>query len=141
VPNVSACPTEQRAHVARQALEQGLGDRLVREHARGRRALLPGVDEGRVDHRGHDVVEVGVRVDDHAVLAAHLGDDALEMALAGRTFAALSMMLSPTAPDPVNAIVATSRCSTSAAPTSPSPGSSASAPAGTPASRSARTIS
>ncbi len=66
------------------ALEQRVGDRLVDEHARGRRALLAGVDERARHDRRHDVVEVGVGVDDHAVLAAHLGHDALEVALAGR---------------------------------------------------------
>ena len=69
---------------ARQALDQRVVDRLVAEHARGGRALLAGVDEGRLDERGHDLVEVGVGVDDHAVLAAHLGDHALEVLLARR---------------------------------------------------------
>ena len=52
------------------------------------------------DDGGDDLVEVGVAVDDDAVLAAHLGDDALELALTGRTFAALSMIFRPTAPLP-----------------------------------------
>ena len=51
--------------------------------------------------------------------------------------AALRMSCRPTAPEPVKAIVATSRCPASAAPVSPAPGSSATAPAGTPPSRSA----
>ena len=58
--------------------------RLVAEHARGGRALLAGEQERGLDERGHDVVEVGVGVDDHAVLAAHLGDDALQVLLAGQ---------------------------------------------------------
>ena len=57
-------------------------DRLVAEHARGGRALLAGEVEGGVDERGHDLVEVGVGVDDDRVLAAHLGHHALEVALA-----------------------------------------------------------
>ena len=48
-------------------------------------------------------------------------------------------MSRPTGPEPVNAIVATPGWRTSAAPASPAPGSRATAPAGTPASRSART--
>ena len=57
--------------------------------------------------RGDDVVEVGVGVDDDAVLAAHLGDDALELALAGaRPSRRVSMIFRPTAPLPVKAIVA-----------------------------------
>src|SRR3954452_18552419 len=39
--------------------------------------------EGGVGERGDAFVQVGVGVDDHAVLAAHLGHDALEVALAG----------------------------------------------------------
>ena len=49
------------------------------------------------------------------------------------------MIPRPTGPLPVKAMVWTSRCATSAAPADPSPGSSEIAPAGTPASRSART--
>ena len=69
---------------ARQALDQRVVDRLVAEHAGGGRALLAGVQERRLHERGDDLVEVGVGVDDHAVLAAHLGDHALEVLLAGR---------------------------------------------------------
>jgi len=61
---------EQPVDGAGDALEQGVGDRLVDEDARGRRALLPGVDERALNDRGHRVVEVRVAVDDHAVLAA-----------------------------------------------------------------------
>ena len=69
---------------ARQPLDEPVVDRLVGEHARGGGALLAGVVERGLDQRGDDVVEVGVGVDDHAVLAAHLGHDALEVLLAGR---------------------------------------------------------
>ena len=69
---------------AGKALDERVVDRLVAEHARGGRALLAGEQERGLDERGHDVVEVGVGVHDHAVLAAHLGDDALEVLLAGR---------------------------------------------------------
>ena len=51
--------------------------------AAGGRALLAREAERGVGERGDGVVEVGVGVDDHAVLAAHLGHDALEVALAG----------------------------------------------------------
>jgi hypothetical protein len=68
---------------ARQALEQLVGDRLVDQDAGGCRALLARVVEGRADDGGDRVVEVGVAVDDHAVLAAHLDDGALELLLAG----------------------------------------------------------
>ena len=69
---------------ARQPLDQRVVDRLVGEHPRGRRALLARVVERGLHERGHDVVEVGVGVHDHAVLAAHLGHDALQVPLAGR---------------------------------------------------------
>ena len=115
------------------AFEQRVGDGLVDEHARGGRALLAGVDEGARDDGGDGVVEVGVGVDDDAVLAAHLGHDALEVR--GRCgSAAARMMLRPTGPEPVKAIVWTPGWPTSAAPVSPSPGTRASASGGTPAS-------
>ena len=53
------------------------------ERAGGGGALLARVDEGGGHQRGDDLVEVGVGVHDHAVLAAHLGDHALEVLLAG----------------------------------------------------------
>ena len=103
--------------------------RLVDEHARRRRALLPGVAERRLDDRRDGLVEVGVGVDDDAVLAAHLGDDALELArAAARRRRRVRRSSRPTGPEPVNAIVATSGWRASAAPASPSPGSSAIAP-------------
>ena len=75
---------QQRLDRAVQALEQAVGDPLVHERAARGAALLAREAERRVGERGDGVVEVGVGVDDHAVLAAHLGDDALEVALAGR---------------------------------------------------------
>jgi hypothetical protein len=65
MPNVSAWPT-----------------RSTSTAPASRGALLAGVDERRLDDRRDDLVEVGVRIDDHAVLAAHLGDDALDVRLA-----------------------------------------------------------
>ena len=56
----------------------------MRQHARRRRALLPRVAEGRRRDRGHRLVQVGVGIDDHAVLPAHLGHDALHVQLLGR---------------------------------------------------------
>ena len=67
---------------AREALQQRVVDALVDERAGGGGALLAGVDERGGDQRGDDLVEVGVGVHDHAVLAAHLGDHALEVLLA-----------------------------------------------------------
>ena len=82
VASDSAGPTCEQLDGAGEALDERVVDRLVAEHARGGRALLAGVGEGAGDERGDDLVEVGVGVDDHAVLAAHLGDDALEVVLA-----------------------------------------------------------
>ena len=57
--------------------------RSPRARARARRRCTSGRRRrSRWHDRGHGVVEVGVGVDDHAVLAAHLGDDALEVAAA-----------------------------------------------------------
>ena len=80
---------------------------------------------------GHRLVEVGVGVHDHAVLAAHLGHHALHVALARRASRPRPRTISsPTALEPVKAIVCTPGWRTSAAPASPKPGSSASAPGG-----------
>ena len=59
----------------------------------------------------------------------------------GGVRAAASTISSPTAAEPVKAIVWTPGCRTSAAPTSPAPGSSATAPGGTPAARRIETSS
>ena len=83
VPNVVGLADLQHLDRAREPLDERVGDRLVDEHARGGRALLAGVARTRErDERGDGLVEVGVGVDDDAVLAAHLGDHALEVALA-----------------------------------------------------------
>ena len=131
---------QQRVDGAVQALEQRVGDALVHEHAARRRALLAREAERRVGQRGDGVVEVGVGVDDHAVLAAHLGHDALEVALAGGQLrGACAGSPGRPRPEPVNAIVCTPGCATSAAPTSPSPGRKLSTSGGTPAACSAST--
>ncbi len=83
---------------ARQPLDQPVVDRLVREHARGRRALLARVVERGLHERGDDVVEVGVGVHDHAVLAAHLGHDTLQVPLAGRHLGGAADDLEPDRP-------------------------------------------
>ena len=84
------------AHVARMADAQLAGgadeplDDLVVHAPRPRSAAThaehfwPGVAERRVHRRGDRLVEVGVGVDDDRVLAAHLGDDPLDVALARR---------------------------------------------------------
>ena len=131
MPSVVGLADLQHLHRAGQALEQLLGDRLVDEHPRGRRALLAGVGEGRADDRRHGLVEVGVGVDDDAVLAAQLGDDRLEVALpVGAPRPRLRTISRPTGSEPVNAIACTPGWRTSAAPISPSPGSSESAAGG-----------
>ena len=84
VPHASAGPTSRTPDGAAEALEQRVGDRLVHEDPRRGRALLAGVVERALRDRGHRVVEVGVGVDDDAVLAAHLRHDAGELARAVR---------------------------------------------------------
>ena len=79
----SAWPTSSTSTAPARRSTSAVVDGLVAEHARGRRALLAGVEEGGLHERGHDLVEVGVGVDDHAVLAAHLRDHALEVLLRG----------------------------------------------------------
>jgi hypothetical protein len=49
-------------------------------HRERRRSTSARVAERRLDQGGHDLVEIGVRVDDHAVLAAHLAITPLEVA-------------------------------------------------------------
>ena len=65
-----------------QPRQEGVVNPFEHDHARARRALLPGIAEGALDHADDGLVEVGVVVDHDRVLAPHLGDDALEMILA-----------------------------------------------------------
>ena len=51
----------------------------------------PCVAEGAGDDAVHGLVEVGVVVDDDRVLAAHLGDDALDVVLARRRLGGLAV--------------------------------------------------
>jgi hypothetical protein len=83
---------------AAQAFEKLVRDRLVHEHAArpstsGRRRRTP---TRRARAR---LVQVGVRVHDHAVLAAHLGHDTLHVALARSGARACSTISSPTGLD------------------------------------------
>src|SRR5205807_239310 len=55
-------PDGEDGYRAREALEQGLDHRLVRENPRARRAFLPRVVEGRPDDPRNGLVEVGVGV-------------------------------------------------------------------------------
>src|SRR2546425_734917 len=64
-------PDGEDGYRAREALEQGLDRRLVRENPRARRAFLPRVVEGRPDDPRNGLVEVSIGVHDYAVLAAH----------------------------------------------------------------------
>src|SRR4051795_58592 len=99
VPNVSAWPTWRTSTAparrsvraagaawgaaagACEALVKGVGDRFVDEQRGERRALLPCIHVRGAHHVRYDLVEIGVGVDDHAVLATHLGDDALDVGL------------------------------------------------------------
>ena len=53
----------------------------MRQHARARRALLPRVHEGGAHDRRHGLVEIGIGVDDRAVLPSHLRDHPLDVRL------------------------------------------------------------
>ena len=113
--SASTAPCRRSSSVS--AIRSCTSTRLAAEH------FWPAKPNARVGERGDGVVEVGVGVDDHAVLAAHLGHDALEVALAGGQLRSRAEDLAARPrPDPVNAIVCTPGCATSAAPTSPSPG-------------------
>ena len=50
---------------------------------RGRRAFLPLIAESGIDNMGHRLVQIGVVIDDHRVLAAHLTDHSFDMRLSG----------------------------------------------------------
>ena len=83
--------TPKRSRLVDQELVDGAGRRsisvsLTRSWTSAREAaehFWPAKPNALLTERGDDVVEIGVGVDDHAVLAAHLGHDALEAALAG----------------------------------------------------------
>ena len=101
VAKSSAWPTRSTSTAPARRSSRASATRLVHEHARGRRALLPRVAEGRAHDAGHGLVEVGVGVDDHAVLAAHLGHDALHVALAlGRLGRRAHDLAGPPRPSP-----------------------------------------
>src|SRR5205823_728156 len=71
----------QRTGGAHQPAHELVIDGLDDDQTRARRALLAGVAERRVDDGRHGLVEVGVGIDDDGVLAAHLGDHSLHVAL------------------------------------------------------------
>ena len=83
-PELIGLTDHEHADRAGDPLDELVGDRLVHEHPRGRRALLTGVHERRGDDPGDRLVQIRVRVDDHAVLAAELRHHALQMPLSGR---------------------------------------------------------
>ena len=66
-----------------QALQELVVGLLQHDHPGTGRALLPLIAEGRDDRLEHRDVEVGVGVDDDRVLAAELGDHALDPGAAG----------------------------------------------------------
>ena len=64
-------------------LDELVVDLLVDDRARTRRALLP-LEAERGNRDAFDrSVDVGIRGDDDRILAAHLGDDALDPLLSG----------------------------------------------------------
>ena len=76
------CPIGTSCGRTREPLGQRVEDVVDDDDARRSGALLARVAERALHDRGHRVVEVGVRVDDDRVLAAHLRDDALHVPLA-----------------------------------------------------------
>ena len=80
----SAEPTKSVSSAPRKRASRAVEDALVDQDPRCRGAFLSREGKRRIEHGGHHIVEVGVGVDDHAVLAAHLGDDALDVPLARR---------------------------------------------------------
>ena len=73
---------DQLAGGADQPVDDLVVDVAHDDEPAGGRALLARVAEGREHRAGHRLVGVGVGVDDQRVLAAHLGDDPLDVALA-----------------------------------------------------------
>ena len=140
VPKSAAGPTLQRADGAGQALGQLVGDRGVDQRAGRGGALLAGERERGLQQRRDDVVEVGVGVDDDAVLAAHLGDDLLDVALARDERVGRLEDVQAGRAEPVKTIVWMRGSATSALPGSSPPGSRLSASCGTPPACSASTI-
>ncbi len=63
--------------------EESVMDSLQHDDPRAGRAFLARVAERALNHAHHGLVEVGVVIDNDRVLAAHLGDHALDMVLAG----------------------------------------------------------
>lgn len=77
-------PVADPQHLGRagEARHQLVVDVAHHDEPREGGALLAAEPERRPEHDRHRLVEVGVGVDDHRVLAAHLRDDPLHMALA-----------------------------------------------------------
>ncbi len=80
---VARVPDRHELGGAREPLGERVEDVVHRDDARRGGTLLARVAEGALQDGGHRVVEVGVGVDDDGVLAAHLRDDALDVALTG----------------------------------------------------------
>ena len=110
MPNVSAWPVSRTLDRAREALGERVGDGLVDEHARGGRALLPRVAEGRRDDRRDGVVEVGVGVDETQFLPPISATTRLSWRWPSGVSPAASRISRPTGAEPVKAIVAMSGC-------------------------------
>ena len=81
-PGSPGWPDHQLAGGGDEALDDLVVHVADHDEPAGGRALLAGVAEGGDDGAGHGLVGIGVGVDDERVLAAHLGDDPLDVALA-----------------------------------------------------------
>jgi hypothetical protein len=108
---------------------QLFGDAFLREDARTGAADLALVEPDRVDDALHHAVEVGVIEDEKRRLSAQLERELLPAP------AVATRIARPTSVDPVNAILSTPACATSAAPVRPSPVRMFTTPSGSPASR------
>ena len=128
---VRPAPPRSTVHGAGQPLDQRVRDRLVHQHARGRRALLAGVAEGRV-RRSRARPRRGRRPSRRSRSSCRPSPPPRASRAAARpgVSAAARTISRPTALEPVKAITCTRGSRTSAAPTSPNPGSSEMAPGG-----------
>ena len=74
---------DQAGHGVAEAFEQGIVQAADDDHPRTGTALLPLETERRPQDAGDRLVGIGAGIDDDCVLAAHLGDHALDVALPG----------------------------------------------------------
>ena len=82
VAGSSGEPTVIFAVARLQLFEERVVDLFMHDGARTRRTFLSLIAEGRSRHAFHRGVEIAIGIHDDRVLAAHLGDDALDPDLA-----------------------------------------------------------